>query len=286
MRATWGAALGSATLRLKQAGIESARLDARLLLAHALSVSTTHLFANPAASLSAEEEDRIETLLLRRLAREPMSHILGRREFWGLDFKVTPAVLDPRADTETLIEAALDLIPDRFQPLDILDLGTGSGCILLALLSELPQATGIGVDASPAALAVARENARLLSLDHRARFVEGCWGQGIEGVFDLILSNPPYIPDGAIDALEPEVARFEPRSALAGGADGLDCYRALIPDAVRLLAPNGALLLEVGQGQAGDVSALLTAAGLELFDVRDDLAGIARCVVAGRPEAG
>jgi len=283
---TIGEVLVRLTDGLREAGVSSARLDARLLVAHVLNVSATTVFAHPERPLSAEEEDLLGQAARRRQRREPMSHILGRREFWSLPFKVTADTLDPRPDTETLVEAALSVLPDRQAALRLLDFGTGTGCILLALLSELPQATGVGIDVSPAALAVARENAKSLGLSHRAGFVLGDWGRGIDQTFDLILANPPYIPEGDIDGLEAEVAMFEPRDALAGGEDGLDCYRALAPDVARLLNPGGIAALEVGQGQADAVGRLLQDRTLTLLAVRRDLAGVERCVLVSKPTTG
>lgn len=282
---TVGDLLADLTERLRGVGISSARLDARMLLAHVLGISATEVFSHPERPLSAEEGDHLRQAGDRRLRREPMSHIIGRREFWSLSFRVTADTLDPRPDTETVVEAALSAFPDRQAPLRLLDFGTGTGCILLALLSELPQATGVGIDASPAALVVARENAKALGLHHRAGFVLGNWGQGIDQSFDVILANPPYIPEREIDGLEDEVALFEPRDALAGGVDGLDCYRALAPDVARLLKPGGVAALEVGQGQAEAVTRLLQDRGLVFLAVRRDLAGVERCVLVSRPEA-
>lgn len=280
---SWGQALAETVRALGQGGVDSPRLDARLLLAQALGVEPAHVFSNPANRLDEAAEACLASLLARRLAREPMSHILGRREFWSLDFAVDANVLDPRPDTETLVEAVLDTVLDKSAPLSILDLGTGSGCILLSLLSELPMATGLGVDRSPLALGVATGNAARLALDHRAGFTRGDWGSDLTGIFDVIVSNPPYIPEAEIDGLEPEVARFEPRLALSGGADGLDCYRALIPDVARLLAPGGVGAFEIGAGQADDVERLIEAAGLVLYERRRDLAGVERCLILGHP---
>ena len=271
------------TNRLRAAGVSSPHLDARLLVCHALGIERSALFSHPERILAPAERAAIDQLAQRRLGREPMSHVLGRREFWSLDFRVTADTLDPRPDTETVVEAALDYTRDRTRPWRVLDFGTGSGCILLSLLTELPQATGVGVDIGAATLAVAADNARRLGLADRVRFVQGDWGAGVDGSFDLIVSNPPYIPDGDIAGLEAEVARFEPRRALAGGPDGLDCYRVLAPQIARLLVPGGEAALEVGLGQDPMVAALLEQAGLALRGVRRDLAGIARVVVAGKP---
>ncbi|MBC7954172.1 MAG: peptide chain release factor N(5)-glutamine methyltransferase [Rhodospirillaceae bacterium] len=269
--------------RLRAIGIESHRLDARLLVAEVLGVEPNIVFTRPDMALTQEQTARLDQLAARRVAREPMSHILGRRGFWTLTLKVTADTLDPRGDTETLIEAVLSRIADRQAPLRMVDFGTGTGAILLSLLSELPNATGLAVDKSPAALAVARENAVANGVGDRTEFLLSDWGRDVDERFDVIVSNPPYIPDQDIDGLEPEVAAFEPRLALAGGPDGLDCYRALIPHMARLLAPGGIAAVEVGMGQAQSVASLFAAAGLVVGAVASDLAGIERCVVAGHP---
>ncbi|MEW5726560.1 MAG: peptide chain release factor N(5)-glutamine methyltransferase [Pseudomonadota bacterium] len=281
--ATAGAAAQALAGRLAAAGIDSARLDARLLVAEVLGVEPMKVATYPEMPLTEAQAARLEDLAARRAAREPMSHILGRRGFWTLSLKVTADTLDPRGDTETVVEAVLDALADRDRAWRLLDFGTGTGAILLALLSELPNATGLGIDKSAAALAVARDNAETNGLSRRVEFALGEWGRGLDGCFDAIVSNPPYIPDHEIDALEPEVARYEPRLALAGGPDGLDCYRALAPDVARLLAPGGVAAIEVGAGQAEAVADLLVEAGLEVTGVRRDLAGIARCVTATKP---
>jgi len=207
-----------------------------------------------------------------------MSSILGRREFWSLDFVVTPDTLAPRPDSETLIEAVLAALPDRSAPLSLVDFGTGTGCLLLTLLSELPNAEGIGIDISRPALAIAGGNAKRLGLADRCRFLCSDWSAALEGRFDLIISNPPYIPSGDIAGLEPEVARFEPLSALDGGADGLDAYRALAAQIPPLLKPGGIGAFEVGAGQAPQVAALLAEAGLTPRGIHRDLGGIERVV--------
>ncbi len=266
--------------RFAAAGIDTARLDARLLVAEVLGCEPNALITRPEAPLSPGQVEKLEALALRRAAREPMSHILGRRGFWTLELKVTADTLDPRGDTETLVEAVLARIPDRSAPLRVVDFGIGTGAILLSLLSELPNAIGLAVDKSPAALAVAEHNALANGLGGRARFLLSDWGRGLDERFDVIVSNPPYIPDQDIDGLEPEVAAYEPRLALAGGPDGLECYRALIPDMARLLAPRGIAAVEVGAGQAGAVGSLFEAAGLKVEGTACDLAGVERCVIA------
>jgi release factor glutamine methyltransferase len=227
----------------------------------------------------------VQSLTARRVKREPMAYMLGEREFWGLPFKVTPAVLVPRPDSETLIEAVLALMPDRQRPWRILDLGVGSGCLLLTLLREYPQATGIGLDASPEALAIAAENAAALVVADRASLTSGDWRlpgglAAAGGPFDLVVSNPPYIASGAIDRLMPEVARFEPRLALDGGADGLDAYRAIAAAAPRSITQGGYLVVEVGEGQAPEIARIFEQAGLRPAGRWRDLGGIDR-VVAG-----
>jgi release factor glutamine methyltransferase len=210
-----------------------------------------------------------------------MAYILGEREFWSLPLFVGPGVLVPRPETETLVEAALEAFPDRTAPLRILDLGTGSGCLLLALLREYPNASGVGVDRSAEALAHATLNARRHGLADRALLVRGDWGRGLAESFELIVANPPYVASGELAELAPEVARYEPRAALDGGADGLDAYRAILPDLPRLLAPAGVACLEIGAGQATALAALAEVGGFRVA-VRPDLAGIPRCLVLRR----
>lgn len=279
-----GEAVAALAARLAKAGIDNARLDARLLAAAVLGGEPMSVFSHPERSLTPEQVASLEALAGRRAAREPMSHILGLREFWGMPFRVSADTLTPRPDSETLIEAALKRLDGRrTEPLRLLDLGTGTGCLLLALLSELPAATGLGVDASPEALAVARGNALNLGLADRASFVQGNWGQGLAGPFDLALSNPPYIPTADIAGLMPEVRDHEPRLALDGGADGFESLRRLLPDLHRLLAPGGAAFLEIGHGQAEETAALAIESGMQLIEIKDDLAGIPRCLAIRRP---
>ncbi|HEX6957190.1 MAG TPA: peptide chain release factor N(5)-glutamine methyltransferase [Ferrovibrio sp.] len=275
-----GELLLEATRQLKAAGVDAPRLGAVLLLAEATGLSADRIRIDLDRAVAGEAEAAFRTMLARRLRREPISHILGRREFWGLEFCVTADVLDPRPDSETLIAAVLERIAERSAALRIVDFGTGSGCLLLALLHELPAAAGLGIDRSAAALAIAEANAARLGLSARARFRQGDWGAGLDGRFDILIANPPYIETAAIDGLEPEVAHHEPRLALDGGADGMAAYRRLIPDLARLAAPNAAVALEVGQGQDVAVAGLLEAAGFGEIAVKADLAGIGRAVLA------
>lgn len=262
---------------LNDAGIELPRLEARVLLSHISGLSVAVQMGYPERFV--ESASLFHDLVLRRAAREPLSHLVGHREFWSLPFKVTPDTLDPRPDSETIVEAALDCAPDRSAPLRILDLGTGSGCLLLALLSELPQAFGVGVDISAAAARVAVENATVLGHGARAAFVVGDWGRMITSRFDLIISNPPYIPSNDIDDLALEVSQYEPRLALAGGVDGLTAYRDILPSLPGLLTPTGAVVLEIGADQAAAVSALAGSVGFRVAPVRADLASRDRCLI-------
>ncbi|MBI2714397.1 MAG: peptide chain release factor N(5)-glutamine methyltransferase [Rhizobiales bacterium] len=265
----------------RKAGIDSAEADARLLIAHALGIDRSELIANGTRMLNAREMQAIDALAARRLKHEPVARILGTKEFWSLMLDVTPAVLVPRPDTETVVEAALDFVVRdglRMQRLRILDIGTGSGALLLALLSELPDALGTGTDISTAALAVARGNAERHGLSSRCSFVACDIAAGLPGPFDLIVSNPPYVAHGDIATLAPEVRDYDPIIALDGGSDGLDGYRAIAADARRLLAPGGRLIVELGAGQEDAVRALLTKAGLTVDKARDDLGGIARAL--------
>jgi release factor glutamine methyltransferase len=265
--------------KLAAAGIEDARSDAWLLLAAVTGRSRAELIAGAPAPLSLAEEQRLEALVARRLAREPMAYILGSREFWSLPFEVGPAVLVPRPESETVVEAALAQIADRTAPLRILDLGTGSGCLLLALLAELPRASGLGIDCSTAALVIAKSNARRLGLAERAEFREGDWGRGLAGPFDIIVCNPPYVAQTDAENLAPEVRVFEPQEALFAGPDGLSAYDALAPHCTRLLAEDGVVFLEIGQGQGASVEGIMRRHGLRLVAARADLAGIERCLM-------
>jgi release factor glutamine methyltransferase len=272
-------AIDSASRRLLAAGIEEGRREARLLLAHCLGVKHRDLLAGEREPLAPTEIARFDALLARRLNREPVSQILGEWEFWGLPILVTADTLTPRPDSETLVQAVLERIADRRAPLCLLDLGTGTGCLLLALLHELPHARGQGVDISDAALAVARRNAARLGLADRAGFAVGDWATGLADGYDIVVSNPPYIPAAEIPDLMPEVGRFEPCLALDGGSDGLAAYRALAPQLAARLAAGGFGALEAGLGQVPAIGAILARAGLETAGVKRDLAGRERCVV-------
>jgi release factor glutamine methyltransferase len=250
----------------------TAALDARLLLQHVLRVDHAALIAGGRETVSAETAQAYRALLARRVFGEPVSRILGVRNFFGRDFVVSPEVLDPRADTETLVEAALPLLGQG----RILDLGAGSGAIIVTLLAERPEASGVAVDLSPGALAITADNARRHGVASRLSLLEGSWFSPVEGCFDLIVSNPPYIPAGDIEGLDREVRDFDPHLALAGGTDGLDAYRVLAGGAARFLSPSGALLLEIGAGQAAAITGLFVGEGWQLAGQFRDLGGHVR----------
>lgn len=298
--------------KLKQAGIETPEIDARLLACHALGCDRAALLSHSSRVLKDDEVAAIDALIERRKAREPVSRIVGKREFWGLSFGLNEATLDPRPDSETLIEAVLATVSSPLRgglgrgecsennlktaSPRILDLGTGTGCLLLALLHEIPKATGIGIDIDPRAVEQTTENAKTLGLDDRAAFYTGDWlssppprrdgsegGREAEtalGTFDIIVSNPPYIPEDVIPTLMPEVRDYAPAQALNGGSDGLDPYRLLIPQLHNFLNPGGLVAFEVGIGQADAVAALFQENGFTNIAKHKDLGGIDRCVTA------
>jgi release factor glutamine methyltransferase len=271
------------------AGLERPELDARVLIGHALGLDRTALAAAADRPLSRAEQARIAALARRRINREPVARIVGIKEFWGLPFKVTPATLVPRPDTETVVEAALGLIDAagaRTRPLAVADLGTGSGALLLALLSELPNAVGIGTDISQAALLAAADNARGLCLHPRAAFVACDFGAALEGGFDLLVCNPPYVESGVIATLEPEVRDHDPRIALDGGCDGLAAYRKIGAEASRLLASGGELIVEIGAAQAPAVQGMFGSFGLDVAAPIADLGGLPRVIRAGKRASG
>ncbi len=269
-----------AEARLREVGVDTPDLDTRYLLEHALNLTRTDFVTKAERIIPDADAARALALVERRAAREPVGRILGHREFWTIDLALNPDTLEPRPDTETVVEAVLAAIPDRKAPLRLIDFGTGTGCILLALLSELPNATGIGVDLSPLAVEAAAGNAERNGLADRARFQTGDWAKGIKDRFDIVVSNPPYIPSADIAALEPEVREHDPLRALDGGPDGLEPYRILAAELPRLLVPGGLAAFEVGLGQAEDVAALVEAQGLGETAILCDLGGVKRCVRA------
>jgi release factor glutamine methyltransferase len=276
--------LVSQAFRLAQ--IDSAEADARLLTGQALHLTRAQLAAESDRLLEAREVNVVSALAARRLRHEPVARILGRKEFWSLELQVTPAVLVPRPETETLVETALDAVTTRglrLEKLRLLDIGTGSGALLLALLKELPNATGVGTDISADALEVARGNAARHQLGARCTFLACDVVDGIAGSFDFILSNPPYIASGEIASLMPEVRDYDPQSALDGGNDGLAFYRRIAAAAPPILAPGGYMIVELGAGQDAAVNALFTKAGLKVIGARKDLAGIVRALNAKAP---
>lgn len=260
----------AAVARLKAAGVDTPRLDARVLW-------------QGAQAAGGDAAAVFQSMLARRAAREPVAYIVGRKEFWGLEFAVGPGVLVPRPDTETVVEAVLSAFPDRYAPLRLLDLGTGSGCILAALLHEYPSAHGVGVEASVLARGFAEANFSHLGLSGRVELRAADWCDGISGLFDVAVCNPPYIPTDEIPALEPEVSKYEPTAALDGGPDGLAAYRVLFALAGRCLAPRGQAFFEIGQGQENDLCALAGACGTPATGLVPDLAGIPRVLAVKRP---
>jgi release factor glutamine methyltransferase len=261
--------------------VETPTLDARLLLQHVTGLSHTALVADPGVFVSDAQAQAFQALIKRRVLNEPVTRILGRREFYGRDFMVTPDVLDPRGDTEVLIEAALALLPNT-EPLRILDLGTGSGIIAVTLLVERPSARGVAVDVSAAALAVAHRNAEAHHVSNRLQFITSSWFDGVTGRFDAILSNPPYIEAGAIAGLDEDVRNYDPHLALVGGDDGLACYRTIASQVLSHLQPDGFVAVEIGAGQAADVEAIFMEHQLLLASRHLDLGGHIRCLVFRR----
>lgn len=277
-------AWGMAKARLEAVGLSGPVIDARLLVEAAADATRLDIVTDPHRLLSAEQEARLEDYLERRSRREPVSHILGRKGFWKIMLQVTPDVLTPRPDTECVVDAVLKATGEH-ERLSILDLGVGSGAILLAILAERPNARGLGVDVSEDALAVARDNAAHLGLAGRCALLRGDWADGLsDASFDIVTANPPYIASEVIETLEPEVRVHEPRLALDGGADGLDAYRRLAPEILRVLKPGGRFAVEIGYDQKGAVEALFQEAGAEEVSTQQDLAGLDR-VVLGKKRA-
>lgn len=272
-------ALRSAVMQLQQHKIETASLDARLLLEHVTGYSREQLLMHIEDALSAPLQERYRQLVGWRGQRRPMAQLLGKRAFWDSEFIVTSDTLDPRPDSETLIEAVISRFPDRQARLSVLDLGTGTGCLLLTLLKEYPHMAGTGLDISEAALSVAKENALALGLQARAKFVRSDWFEQAQGPYDLIISNPPYIASDDIAGLAPEVALFEPKLALDGGADGLDAYRAIISRMAGFMADGAVVVFEIGLGQQHGVETLAKEAGLRCVAAPKDLGGLVRCLL-------
>jgi release factor glutamine methyltransferase len=265
-----------------QRGHDDAEAEARMLLLGATGLTRSDLILAPEQALPEEAAEKLAAFASRRLAGEPATRILGKRAFWTIDLRVTPDVLDPRPDSETIVVAALEAIgPRKGEALRILDLGTGSGALLLALLSECPQATGVGVDLSEEACAIARENADRNGLATRARVVQGCWAEGLQETFDLIVSNPPYIESAVIAGLAHEVRQHDPVLALDGGINGLTAYREIAQALPSILRPGGVAVLELGIGQGPAVARLAERAGLAVRGFRDDLGGVQRALVLG-----
>lgn len=282
--ATVAQACRAIAARFRETGIDTPELDARLLVCHCCGLSHEQLAASPQRRLDDREASDIEVCVIRRLAREPVSRIVGKREFRGLDFALGPTTLDPRGDTEVLVDAVIELAREGAyeEGARILDVGTGSGSILVALLHALPQARGTGTDICATALAVARKNAAAHDVTPRAAFIHTCWVQDVSGSFDFVVSNPPYIPSAEIERLQPEVLRYDPHGALDGGPDGLDAFREIVASVEPVLRPGGWLLFEVGAGQHEAVLDMLASgrAGCVFEELRTwrDLSRTVRCV--------
>jgi release factor glutamine methyltransferase len=270
---------------LKQQGVNSYRIDALLLLCYCLSFTKEQVIFNSKFTLSLQQQQDFFSLIRRRSNREPISHIVGCREFFGIEFTVDSNVLDPRPDSEALIELVLERIVDKKSHLNILELGVGSGCLILAILKNFPNSFGVGVDISDKALNIARQNSVLLDLSGRVKFLESDWFSSLKNdtdlknSFDLIISNPPYIPTNDIKFLQKEVRVFEPKLALDGGESGLDCYLQIAKDVKSFLKKDGILVLEIGQNQEQDIIRIFEGSGLKFVISKKDLAGIVRCLM-------
>ena len=272
------AVIAEAVARLTTAGVDTPRLDARILLAHALGVRSVELIT--IEEIGETQQQEFEALLARRVAREPVAYISGLKEFFSLDFEIGPGALIPRPETETLIEAAIREFPDRDADLNVLDLGTGSGCLIISFLDRYRRATGVAVDASGEALVWASRNGAKHGISGRCEFAQGGWR--VDGSFDVVFANPPYLTDEEFAVTAPEIRIYEPARAFAAGSDGLASYRELAPELAGILKPEGCAFIEVGAGQAPSVSAILGESGLELASVTPDLSGIPRCIVVRR----
>jgi release factor glutamine methyltransferase len=271
--------LAVASQELQNSHIISHRLDARILLGYCLNLSAEEIIFNPDLTLTQKQVDNFFALIKRRCDREPVSHIIGKREFFGKDFLVNSKVLDPRPDSETLIEAVLSQFPNKEKTLEILELGVGSGCLILTLLKIFKNAQGIGVDISKDALDVAIQNSSADNLNERCKFIESNWFSTLNQKFDLIISNPPYIATDQINSLQDEVKNYDPRTALDGGPDGFDCYREISKNIVNFLKPDAIIILEIGQNQENLVIEIFISVGLKFIESKKDLGGIIRCLV-------
>jgi release factor glutamine methyltransferase len=282
MAATVGSLLDKTAAALRVAGYEGVRRHARRLIGLALGLSPSALLAHREREIAERQVQHIHWMERRMIAGEPVTRIIGRREFWGLEFALSADTLDPRPESEVIIEAVLRRLSRRDARLRLLDVGTGTGCLLMALLAELPNATGVAVDLSAGAAATARMNAAALGFASRAHFYVGEWGSALAGRFSVTVANPPYIARAALNELPRAVRLYDPRLALDGGADGFGAYRAIGAELTRLLSPDGIFVAEIGFGQADTVAGIFKSNGLAIDGVESDLAGIARCVV-GRP---
>lgn len=284
MSATLGTLMAEGVAALNEAGIENARMDVRILLARATGVDGGRISAWPEDEVAADKEALFRDMIARRSGHEPVGRILGERDFWRHTFKLAPETLEPRPDSETLVEWAIDFLEDNDAP-RIVDFGTGTGCLLLSTIGDLPGSSGIGLDISEGAVACARENARALDLDGQVEFRVSDWDSALDGReradgFDLVMSNPPYITRDEMETLSPEVQKFDPRIALTDEGDGLAAYRVLSQVAFDLAKPGGFVIFEIGRGQEKDVGQLLVEAGFVGVEYREDLGGIVRCVAA------
>ncbi|WP_412557781.1 peptide chain release factor N(5)-glutamine methyltransferase [Thalassospira sp. MIT1370] len=284
MSATLGTLMAEGVAALNEAGIENARMDVRILLARAAGVDGGRISAWPEEEVAADKEALFRDMIARRSGHEPVGRILGERDFWRHTFKLAPETLEPRPDSETLVEWAIDFLEDNDAP-RIVDFGTGTGCLLLSTIGDLPGSSGIGLDISEGAVACARENARALDLDGQVEFRVSDWDSALDDReradgFDLVMSNPPYITRDEMETLSPEVQKFDPRIALTDEGDGLAAYRVLSQVAFGLAKPGGFVIFEIGRGQEKDVGQLLVEAGFVGVEYREDLGGIVRCVAA------
>lgn len=272
-----------AAIRLKKVGVKTSLLDSRLLLQHVLGINYEELLVSASRVVTDAENDKFEELLSRRIKREPVSKVLGYKDFWKYRFKTNEHTLDPRPETETLIEAVLAAYKDHNRDLKILDLGTGTGCLVLTLLKEYPKATGMGIDISMEALKVAGENAQKLEVSDRVNFVKGNWVQGLTEKFDIIVSNPPYIKRKQIDSLAEEVRLYDPINALDGGESGVDFYQEIVNGLEKVINSHAKVFFEIGKWQENEVSQIIRKEGYEINEIRNDLLGIPRIISFNKP---